>query len=46
MINHVLLRHRLLVQPYGFEGVSPREERLDRYELAVASHREDGELLI
>src|SRR2546423_6463931 len=36
----------LLLQPHGFEGLSPREEGLDPCDLSVAEEEELGELLV
>src|SRR5436309_1303775 len=43
---HVLLRHRLLLQPHGFEGLGPGEKGLDSGEFAFAQYGVGRELLI
>src|SRR5271166_2574105 len=41
-----VLRHRLLLEPHGFEGFTPRKKCLDRHKPAIARHKTHGELLI
>ena len=43
---HVLLRHRLLLQPELGESLVPCKKRLNGHELAVAKHKVKCELLI
>ena len=43
---HVLLRHRLLRQPGGFEGCLPSDEAPESEDLAASHQEVDGEWLV